>query len=110
MFGRDRAWVVVVAGALFAAVSAFDAQDAVRTGPPPDIRALVDAFMKAANSSAEAWDAMTKERFSAEYLNKQAPDARKKLYENLRADFGTLAFARATRQGPDAPLDLHVTG
>lgn len=94
-----------------AAPAAAFAQDVVRTGPPPEIRALVDSVMKAANSgNATAWEALAKERFSTDLLKRQTVDERRKGYERMRADLGTLTFERAMRQGPDAPLDLHVTG
>jgi CubicO group peptidase (beta-lactamase class C family) len=83
----------------------------VTGGPPPEIRALVDGVMKAINSgSAEAWEAMARERFSKEFLDKQTLDARQQTYEKLHADFGTISLDRVTREGPDAPLKLHVSG
>ena len=91
-------------------VAAVGAQEVVRTGPPPEIRALVDAVMKAANGGAEAWEAMSNERFSAEFLKRQSPAERKAAYDKFRAGLGTMTFERATREGPDAPLDLHVKG
>jgi len=87
------------------------AQEVVRTGPPPEIRALVDGFMTATNSgNADTFEAMTKERFSPEFLKRRPAEERKKLFEKLRADFGTITLERGMREGPDAPLDLHVKG
>jgi CubicO group peptidase (beta-lactamase class C family) len=82
----------------------------VRTGPPPEIRALVDAFLKALDGDAAGWEAMAKEHFSADHLKKTSAADRKQMFEKIKADFGKVTFQRATREGPDAPLDLHVTG
>jgi CubicO group peptidase (beta-lactamase class C family) len=85
-------------------------QEPVRQGPPPEIRALVDAFLKALEGDATAWEAMAQERFSADHLTKTTPADRKALFEKIRTDFGKLTFQGARRSGPEAPLDLQVTG
>ena len=90
--------------------SVASAQEGVRMGPPPEIRALVDAVIKALNSGPDAWDALAQERFAPALLKQRPPAERRKQYEKLRADLGTITFDRATRQGPDAPLELHVKG
>ncbi|HEY7475305.1 MAG TPA: serine hydrolase domain-containing protein [Vicinamibacterales bacterium] len=82
----------------------------VRTGPPPEIRALVDAFLKALDGDAAAFETMAKERFSADHLKKTSVADRKELFEKIRADFGKVTFERAVREGPDAPLQLQVKG
>ena len=82
----------------------------VRGGPPPEIRALVDSFLKALNADAAAWEAMAKERFSAEHLKQANAADRKQLFDKIRADFGTVTFERAVREGPEAPLQLQVKG
>ena len=83
----------------------------VRTGPPPEIRALVDATMAALNSgSTEAWDKFAQERFTPAHLKQRPAAERRSFYEKLRVQFGTFTFERAMRQGPDAPLDLHLRG
>jgi CubicO group peptidase (beta-lactamase class C family) len=82
----------------------------VRTGPPPEIRVLVDAFLNALDGDAAAWEAMAKERFSADHLKKTSVADRKELFEKIRADFGKVTFERAVREGPDAPLQLQVKG
>jgi D-alanyl-D-alanine carboxypeptidase len=98
------AWCVI-------ALSAFPrGQQEVRTGAPPEIRALVDAVLKALDADAAAWEAMAKERFSADHLKKTSAADRKELFEKIRKDFGKVTFERATRDGPDAPLQLHVKG
>ena len=87
------------------------AQEARRGGPPPEIRALVDAFLNAVNSStAGDWETMAKERFSAAFLKARPAADRKKLYDSIKKDFGTVTFERAVREGPEAPLQLQVRG
>ena len=78
----------------------------VRTGPPADIRALVDAFLKALDGDAATWEAMAKERFSADHLKTTTAADRKELFDKIRKDFGKITFERAVREGPDAPLEL----
>jgi D-alanyl-D-alanine carboxypeptidase len=92
------------------AASLRGAPQEVRGGPPPEIRALVDAFLKALDGGAAGWEAMAKERFSADHLTKTSAADRKQLFDKIKADFGKVTFQRATREGPDAPLDLHVAG
>lgn len=44
----------------------------VRTGPPPEIRQLIDAVVQAMNSgSAESWEAFAQARYAPELLTKQ---------------------------------------
>ncbi len=81
-----------------------------RQSPPPEIRALVEAVMKAVSADAAAWEAMAKERFSAAHLKNTTPADRKELFDKIRADFGTPTFGGAVRRGPDAPLELQVKG
>jgi hypothetical protein len=95
---------------LLAFVALPDAQEGIRTGPPPEIRALVDAVLKALDGDAAGWETMAKERFSADHLKKTSAADRKQLFDKIRADFGKLTFERAVREGPDAPLHLQVKG
>ena len=76
----------------------------VRSGPPAEIRALVDAFLKALDGDAATWEAMAKERFSADHLKNTTAADRKELFDKIRKDFGKVTFERAVREGPDAPL------
>ena len=100
---------VVLSACCVIALSAFPrGQQEVRTGAPPEIRALVDAVLKALDADAAAWEAMAQDRFSADHLKKTTAADRKELFEKIRKDFGKVTFERATREGPDAPLQLHV--
>jgi hypothetical protein len=88
------------------------AQEVVVSGPPPALRANMDAFVKAFNSTGtEAWEAMAKSVFTPEFLKSQTADQRAKAVAKLRTDFGTIAVQRVERQGgPDAPLQVFVKG
>ena len=86
------------------------AQEVVRQGPPPEVRALVDAVVKALNDTADAWEALAKERFTPALLKQQTAADRKAQHQKVRTDLGAVKFERATRMGPDAPLQLHLTG
>jgi CubicO group peptidase (beta-lactamase class C family) len=101
--------LVLAVTCLAAAATPAHAQE-VRSGPPPEIRALVDSFVKALNGDAAAWEAMAKERFSAAHLEHTTAADRRQLFDKIRADFGTVTFERAVREGPEAPLQLQVTG
>jgi D-alanyl-D-alanine carboxypeptidase len=94
---------------LFSAIPS--AQQVVRTGPPPEIRALFDAFTQAFNSgSAETWEAFTQARFAPALLQKFNAEQRAAMYRQLVNDFGTIAIAGVRREGPDAPLQMNVKG
>jgi CubicO group peptidase (beta-lactamase class C family) len=103
--------LLIVSAALVLVPWSMEARQVVTGGPPPEIRALIDAFTKAFNSgSASEWEAMAKERFSADLLAKRSAEERKQTFERLRADFGNVTLDQVRRRGPDAPLDLHVKG
>ena len=106
---RNRVRSSLMAGVLLA-LAPVAAQEVVTTGPPPEIRALVTAVMEGLNGSAQAWEAMAKERFAKELLDRQTPQQRQAAHDKLHADFGTVSMDRAIRRGPDAPLELHVKG
>ena len=91
-------------------LSAARAQEVVRQGPPPEVRALVDAVVKAFNDGADGWEALAQQRFAPALLKQQSAAERKAQYQKARTDAGAVTFERATRMGPDAPLDLHLKG
>jgi D-alanyl-D-alanine carboxypeptidase len=83
----------------------------VRQGPPPEIRTLIDDTVAALNSGkAEAWEAFAQKHYAPSLLQKQTPDARAKLYQQLVDEFGTVTRGPVTRQGPEAPLEMSVKG
>ena len=83
----------------------------VRQGPPPEIRTLIDETVAALNSGkAEAWEAFARKHFAPSLLQKQTPDARAKMYQQLVDEFGTVTRGPVTRQGPEAPLEMSVKG
>ena len=85
-------------------------QEQVVTGPPPQIRALIDAFINAANASGAEFEAMAKSHFAPGYLSKRTAAERARLFDEIRKQFGTLTRERVTRNGPDEPLELNVRG
>ena len=83
----------------------------VRQGPPPEIRALIDDTVAAVNSGSAAWwEAFAQKHFASSLLQKQTAEARAKMYQQLVDDFGTVTRGPVTRQGPEAPLEMSVTG
>jgi CubicO group peptidase (beta-lactamase class C family) len=79
------------------------------TGPPPEIRSHIDAFVKALNSgSSDEWEKMAQEHFSPGELKRHSVEARKQVFDNVRGDFGTISLGRV--EGPDEPLRLHIKG
>jgi CubicO group peptidase (beta-lactamase class C family) len=85
-------------------------QEAVTSGPRPEVRALLDAFAKGLNGTPESWEAMANERFSPAFLKERSAAERKALFDKIRGQFGTVTFERLTREGMDAPLQVHVKG
>jgi hypothetical protein len=109
---RTRLVLSVIGGLLLmgAAAPAF-AQDVVVTGPPPELRKNLDAFMKAFNSGdATTFEAMAKTTFTSGYFKRQTPDERKAAYTKMHTTFGTIQFNRVERNGPEAPLQAFVKG
>ena len=87
------------------------AQQHVGDGPPPEIRAHIDAFVKAFNSgNPDAWEAMAQAHFSPAALQRRTAAQRKDGYQSLRRDFGNITITRVERNAPDAPLEISVKG
>jgi hypothetical protein len=87
------------------------AQEIVTSGPPPELRKNMDAFLKAFNSGdAAQYEAMARTVFTAEFLKKQTADERKTAFTKMRADLGNIQIGRVERNGPDAPLQAFVKG
>lgn len=100
-----------IAAVAIAASVTLSAQQVLRAGPPPEIRALFDALVQAFNSdSAEAWEAFTQARFLPALLQKYSRDQRAAMYRQLVNDFGTIAIESVRREGPDAPLQMNING
>src|SRR3954470_16599991 len=100
-------WFVVVVCAL-----ASFGQERVVDGPPPEIRSHLQAFVKAFNSgSAEQWEAMAQEHYSAQALKSRTPEQRKQMFDRMRGDFGSsISISRVERDGRDAPLQVSIKG
>ncbi len=103
-----RLFVVAVA---FLVAPLASGQEVVTTGPPPEIRALVDAFTGAVlGNSPDEWETMTRERCAPEFLTKNPAAQRRKLYDTLHGAFAGGKRGRVMRRGPDAPLELQMIG
>jgi D-alanyl-D-alanine carboxypeptidase len=77
-------------------------------GAPPEIRSQIHAFMDALNSgSSNDWEKMAQEHFSPGELKRRSVEERKRVFDNLRRDLGTISLNMV--EGPD-PLQLHVKG
>jgi D-alanyl-D-alanine carboxypeptidase len=86
-------------------------QERVTTGPPPEIRALVDAVTAAVlGGSPDAWESMARERFAPDLLAKQTAAERRQLYDKVSAAFAGAKRGPVRRHGPDAPLELQMVG
>ena len=75
---------------------------------PPDVRAHIAAYVKALSSgSAEQFEAMAKEHFTAELFARNASQ-REPMLARVHADFGALEIASATMRSPThAELEMH---
>jgi D-alanyl-D-alanine carboxypeptidase len=85
-------------------------QERVLTGPPPGERAAIDAVVKALSGDAGGWEAMAAQRFAPELLAGQTAAQRADAFERLRTDFGSIKTGRIMRRGPDAPVEIQITG
>ena len=97
----------------FVVVLAFTvaAQERRPGGPPPEIRARIDAFVEAYNSgSAEQFEAMAKANMTPELFAMSSAAERAKAYRELRGELGTITIGRVNRRGPSAPLELMANG
>ena len=66
-----------------------------RQGPPPEMRALLDAVVAAVNGgSADAWNAFVEARFAPALAQKITRQQRDQMYQQIAADFGTIALNR----------------
>jgi hypothetical protein len=80
-------------------------------GPPPEVKERIQAFTAALNSgSSDRWEKMAAAHFGKTLLARLDEARRRQLFESLRADFGTVTVGQVTREGPEAPLRLQVTG
>jgi CubicO group peptidase (beta-lactamase class C family) len=95
---------------LMAAGAATDAPQIVQTGPPPEIRALIDGFIQAVNGDDAAWEAFAQARYAPAYLQAQAPEVRATLHRQIVDRFGTVTRGPVRREGPEGPLEISVTG
>src|ERR1044071_4582079 len=97
---------------LLLVVLTVSAQERVVGGPPPEIRDHLSSMVKAYNSgSADEWEKFAQAHYAPEALKSRTPEQRKQLFDRMHGDFGaTLAISRVEREGPSAPLQVHVKG
>jgi hypothetical protein len=111
MFTRRVILRVLGAAALLFAATPVAAQEVIVTGPPPELRKNLDAFMKAFNSgSADQFETMAAAAFTPEYLKRQTAADRKAAFAKMVKEFGTIVIERVERNGPEAPLEAFVKG
>jgi CubicO group peptidase (beta-lactamase class C family) len=94
---------------ILVALLAFVTMEAAPRGAqPPDVRAHIVAYVKALSSgSAEQFEAMAKEHFTAEFFARNASQ-REPMLARVHADFGALEIASATMRSPThAELEMH---
>ena len=108
---RMQQMIAAIAIAVVACAVPAAAQEMVVSGPPPVLRARLDAFVRAFNSGdVEQWEKMAAAAFTPAYLKSQTAAERQKAFLKMRADFGTIALERVERNGPDAPLTIAIKG
>src|SRR5688572_20602556 len=97
----------VCAGLAFC-VTALAAQERVAAGgPPPGVRAVLDAFVKAVNTGGvEQFQAMARTHFAPALLARQTDQQRAAGFKEMTDTFGTIAIESVRRNGPSAPLRL----
>lgn len=103
--------MLVMCGAMLMMAMPAAAQEQVVTGPPPELRKNLDAFLKAFNTGTpEEFEAMAKATFAPAYFKSQSAEERRKQHTTLKEQFGTIAFQRVQRDGPEEPLVITVKG
>jgi CubicO group peptidase (beta-lactamase class C family) len=110
MIRQPRYLAAAVCAVILSASALVPAQERVITGPPPGERAAIDAVVKALGGDAAGWEAMAAQRFAPDLLAKQTAADRAAMFGRLRKDFGTIKAGRITRRGPEAPVEIQITG
>ena len=75
----------------------------------PAMRDRLSGTVRAINGTPEAFEAYAKEAFAKSWLDKETPEQRRKLFDSIRNDYGTLEPGRAMREDPTR-VRLGVTG
>lgn len=101
-----------LAAAILVIASGFtiSAQEVVRQGPPPEVRALIDAVVQAVNGNAEAWEAFAQARFAPSLLQQQTREQRADQHRRIVDRFGSIALNGVRREGPEAPMLFNIKG
>lgn len=106
-----RVWIPVLLGAaILSGGRTMAGSPGQVTSAPPEIKALIEAFISAANGTPAQWEAMAKERFAPALLKRDTPAVRAALQQQLKKTFGTISRDRVLREGPDAPLEINIKG
>lgn len=72
-----------------------------RRQAPPEIRTLLTEFVAAVNSGKpDEWETMAKKHFTESFLAKRDAAERRKLFDALRKDFGTITSDGRSGEDP----------
>ena len=106
-----RASRLAAAVFVIAAGISFSTHQITAQRPPPEMRALLDAIVRAVNSgSADAWDSFVQARFAPALAQKFTRQQRDQMYQEMVTEFGTIALGGVQRHGPSAPLQMRIKG
>jgi D-alanyl-D-alanine carboxypeptidase len=106
-----RASRLTAAVFVIAAGISFSTHHITAQGAPPEMRALLDAFVQAFNSgSTDAWESFVQARFAPALVQRFPRPDRDQMYQRLRDEFGTIALGGVQREGPGAPLRMRIKG
>lgn len=95
---------------LLATAVAAPAAPIAQTGPPPEIRALIEGFIQAVNGDEAAWEAYAQTRYTPALLKAQGPQERAALHRQIVDRFGAVSRGPVRREGPEGPLEISVKG
>ena len=75
----------------------------------PAMRERLSGTVRALNGTPEEFEAYAKDAFAKALLDKETPEQRRKLFDSIRAELGTLEPGRALREDP-THVRINVTG
>lgn len=81
----------------------------IASAQSPAMRERMSGTVRAINGTAEEFESYAKEGFAKSLLDKETAEQRRKWFETVRAEYGTLQPGRAAREDP-MRVRLHFTG